>query len=354
MPSYLEFIQPSYKIKINHLRALGAIWIFAFHYYHFITHSFFTPLNSINPFELLIYHGYFFVYLFFILSGFLLTRAYKDKLDIILFFTKRVGSIFPAYYLCILVYCFLFTNSLPDLKLLVSIFSFDLGVYPGAIGHLWFVNRLLECYLCFPLLWWILKKARRTGLAMIYLFCLMGGGYWVIHSQVTLPDYYFSFVLCLSNFILGMLMAGVAIKPNHSRYIASTLIIFIIIMEWLHQSIWQAPLGYSWISVLWLNFIAVLFVVLIRAYLFLPIYLPKIISLMMKKLGDISYSFYLYYFLVIHFFIQHRELLSAYSGLNFTALFIICIIAAVFFQQLLTLFTSRVLLFKQIITHRLG
>ena len=66
MPPYLALVQPSYSEKINHIRAVGAFWIFVFHYYHFIAHSFFTPLESLNPILLLAYHGYFCVYLFFI------------------------------------------------------------------------------------------------------------------------------------------------------------------------------------------------------------------------------------------------------------------------------------------------
>lgn len=354
MPLYPTLIQPSYTIKINHLRGAAAFWIFVFHYYHFIAHSFFAPLNSINPFELLAYHGYFCVYLFFILSGFLLAKAYLNKLDLKSYLTKRLGRIFPAYYLCIAVYCLLFTTSMPDPNLLLAVFNFDLGVYPSKIGHLWFINRLLECYLSFPLLWWVAQKTGRASLAVIYLFFLLGGGYWVIHFQVSLPDYYFSLVLCLSHFILGMLAASLAEKSKYALSAMIAIFIFISVLEWLHQSIWQAPLAYTWISLIWLNFIAVLFIVLIRAYLFLPIYLPKFISVMMQKLGDISYSFYLYHFLVIHFFKQHPGFFSPYSSVNFIGLFLISVISAVFFQQLLLMSGRGVLYLKQGITSYFG
>ncbi|WP_428355681.1 acyltransferase family protein [Methyloprofundus sp.] len=336
-------IQPKYSERINHIRALAAFGIFVFHYEHFIAHAFFAPLKSSNLLELLAYHGYFCVYLFFVLSGFLLAKAYPDKLDLKGFFARRIGRIIPAYYLCIAVYCLLFTTSLPSPNLMLAIFSYDLSTYPGAIGHLWFINRLLECYLSFPLLWWIVQKTGRVGLTVIYLFCLSSGAYWVIHFQATLPDYYFSLVLCLSHFILGMLAAYQSSQSRHKLLAAIVVLVFLMTLAWFHQNTWQTPLDYSWLSVLWLNFIAVLFVVLIRAYLFLPIYLPKLISAMMLKLGNISYTFYLYHFLVIHFFIMNREYLTKYNSLNFMGLFLVCVITATLFQQLLGIFSRGVI-----------
>ncbi len=335
MPLYPALVQPNYSEKINHIRAIAAFWIFLFHYYHFIAHSFFAPVNSTNPFLLLIYHGYFCVYLFFLLSGFLLTKAYPEKLNLKTFIFARIGRIFPAYYLCIAVYCLVFTTGIPPLKLMLTVFNTDLGAYPGTLGHLWFINRLLECYLSFPLLWWITKKTGRIGLLTTYLLCLLGNGYSVIYFQTIISDYYFSFVQCLSYFILGMLTANLPEKASRWQYIVITLVLFICILEWFHQSTWQTPLDYSWVSILWLNAIAVLFVVLIRAYLFLPIFMPSFISKIMHKLGSISYSFYLYHFLVIQFFMQHHELLSSNSGENFIVLFALCIVTAAFFQLFL-------------------
>jgi len=351
MPLYLTLTQPGYSARINHIRAIAACGIFVFHYEHFIAHAFFAPLQSINILELLAYHGYFCVYLFFVLSGFLLAKAYPDKLDLKAFFARRIGRIFPAYYLCILVYCLLFTTSTPDPDLMVAIFSYNLGVYPAALGHLWFINRLLECYLSFPLIWWLVQKTGRNGLSVIYLLCLSGGAYWVIHFQASLPDYYFSLVLCLSHFILGILAAYQSGKTRHKLNAAIAILVFIMILEGFHQYTWQTPLAYSWLSVLWLNYIAVLFVVLIRAYLFLPVYLPLFISLIMQKLGEISYPFYLYHFLVIRFFIQHREYLTAYKFLNFISLFLLSVVSAVIFQRLLNIIKCALLYIKHRITH---
>lgn len=352
MPSHLSLIRPTYSEKINHLRAVAAFWIFVFHYYHFIAHSFFAPLSSVNPFELLIYHGYLFVYLFFILSGYLLSRAYTNSLDLKSYLTKRVGRIFPAFYLCIVVYILFFSGGNWDYNLLFAVFSFDLQVYPNPIGHLWFINRLLECYLLFPLLWWVLKKTGKTGLVLIYLLCLTGGACWVLLTQAALVLYYGSLILCLSSFILGMLMTLLKSHAREYLFAGFALLFFVLILNGFHQSNWQTPLAYNPLSVLWFNFIAVLFALLIKCYLSMPVYLPRLLSLLLKKLGQYSYSFYLYHFLVIHFFIQHREYLSAYNSLNFVGLFLLSVISAVFFQRLLVMLSHGVLYFKRGIYHK--
>lgn len=336
MQAFLHFIQPSYSDKINHLRAIATCSIFIFHYEHFIRHAFFTPLKIFNPFQLLIYHGYFFVYLFFILSGYLLAHRYKKIFSLKLFFTQRLIRIFPAYYLCLVVYVLLFDAEIETIPtLIITIFNPDLGAYPSPLGHLWFMNRLLECYLSFPLLWWVTQKTGRTGLYWIYGCCLIGGGGWVIYYQIDLPTYYFSFILCLSHFILGMLAATSSRKNKQGRYLYINVLALISLLEGFHQTIWQSPLSYSWMSLLWLNFIGFFFIILIRTYLLSPILLPKFLSFIVKQFGKLSYSFYLYHFLVINFFTSHRGILVLPTHVSFLSIFLVSLLCALIFQQCL-------------------
>ncbi|TXL17438.1 hypothetical protein BMR04_05730 [Methylococcaceae bacterium HT3] len=72
---------------------------------------------------------------------------------------------------------------------------------------------------------------------------------------------------------------------------------------------------------------------------------------MAQKLGNISYTFHLYHFLVIHFFIMHREYLTTYNSLNFMGLFLLCVITAALFQWLLTVIIHGVLYIKQGISY---
>lgn len=339
MISSLAIQVVTFSEKINHIRAVAALWIFVFHYYHFIAHSFFAPLNSSNPFELLVYHGYFCVYAFFVLSGFLLLRAYPVKLVLKHYAYKRIGRLFPAYYLCIFVYILLFDPNHWDYSLVFAVFSLDLAVYPNPIGHLWFINRLLECYLLFPLLWYVTKKACPAGLFTVYLLCLLGGAYWVVLEKATLALYYGSLVLCLSAFILGMFAATQAITQKSILTALITLLLFASMMLWFHQSTWQTPLAYSPLSILWFNVITLFFAVFIKAYLSLQVYAPLFFSIILQQFGKISYTFYLYHFLVIQFFVQHREYLTTNGMLNFIGLFLLSIFSAVFFQKLLRLFT---------------
>ncbi|NOQ63033.1 MAG: acyltransferase family protein [Methyloprofundus sp.] len=347
MLSFLKLAQPCQIQKIGHIRIIAALWVFVFHYYHFISHSFFPPLESTNPLYLLIYHGYFCVYIFFLLSGYLLSKSHAKTLNLKTFFSKRVGRILPPYYLCLVIYCLLFTHKLPDITLWFAVLNTDTQIYPNPLGHFWFINRLLECYLCFPLLSALQQKTGKIGLFIAYLSCVLIGAYWVIENQITLAIYYGSFILCLSHFIFGMLVIDLPVmkKPIISASLA--LLVFILLLEYLHQLIWQAPLNHYGFTIIWFNMLALILSMLIRAYLYTPLCLPNFINKGLDKLAQISYEIYLYHFLVIYFFIEHADLLFANQTLNFISLLILSLFSAFFFQCLLAGFNRGILRIKR-------
>jgi len=323
----------NYSQKIQSIRAIAALWIFVFHYYHFIAHGFFEVLDTINPLPLLIYHGYFCVYVFFILSGFLLIRAYPQQLSLKSFIFKRLLKIFPALYLCFVVYYLGFTDSFPW-YLWKAVFNTDTQIYPNTLGHLWFINRLLECYLCFPLLWWLYKKTAWQILAVCWFVIVLVGSYWAGQLKPSLPIYYGSFLLCLSHFIFGMLIEAKTIKLPSSALLGMVVLFFVSLMAWQYSS-WQTPLAFSWLGLLWFNSLAVFIAVFIRAFLSIAVSFPRIITNLLVKLGKLSYEFYLYHFLVIRLFIEHKNWLTDYALLNFSILLLLSIFSAVIFQKLL-------------------
>ena len=333
-PSY-AMEKLSYPQKIQSIRAIAALWIFVFHYYHFIAHRFFEPLKTINPLKLLVYHGYFCVYVFFILSGFLLIKAYPQSLNLKSFLVKRVTKIFPAVYLCFAVYYLGFAEYYPSYLWRIILTS-NTQMYPNDIGHLWFINRLLECYLCFPLLWWLYQKTAWQGLAVCWLFIVLMGGYWMSFVRLPLPIYYGSFLLCLSHFIFGMLVGAKTIKSSPLSLWGVMILFTIALVIWQYHS-WQAPLTYSGFGILWFNSLAVFIAIFIQAYLSIAVSLPKIISNLLVSLGKLSYEFYLYHFLVIRVFIEHKDWLTESQWLNFTGLLLLSILSAIFFQKVLAM-----------------
>jgi peptidoglycan/LPS O-acetylase OafA/YrhL len=306
--------------KINQLRAFGAIGIFSFHYYHFTLHGYIDVLNSTNPFLLLIYHGYFVVYLFFALSGFLCARQYKEKLDTRLFFKKRIISILPAYYLCLLTYFILFSDTPSLLSLLAFPFSIDITHYSHIIGHLWFINRLLLCYLCFPLIWMVHNKLGAKGLLTL-LGLLMGGGLlWSFKTELVLETLYGSFTLCFSHFLCSAII-GFYFKGKQSiKIIALMSSAFVVGVTGIHQLIWEDPLAYYDLGTLWYYFLVIWFALFIYYYSQLTFRLPHLINVIVNELGQMSYFIYLFHFLVIQFVATYKVPLLSNAWADFLLL----------------------------------
>lgn len=320
---------PQQKIeKINQLRAFGAVGIFSFHYYHFTLHGYIDVLESINPFLLLIYHGYFIVYLFFALSGFLCAQHYQENLDIIAFFKKRIISIFPAYYLCVAVYFILFSDTPSPGELLLFPFSIDITHYSHIIGHLWFINRLLICYLCFPLIWWVHKKSGSNGLLFLSGVLISGGIFWAFYTELVLETLYGSLALCLSHFLFSA-MIGFYFKGKPSIKIITLMSVsFILGVTGIHQIIWEDPLAYYEVGILWYYFLVIWFALFITYYSQLSFQLPRVLNTVVNQLGQMSYFIYLFHFLIIQYVnTYHVELLSK-TWIDFVLLLMATLIAS--------------------------
>jgi peptidoglycan/LPS O-acetylase OafA/YrhL len=105
--------------------------------------------------------GYIGVDLFFVLSGFLITRillqeqARNGLINYNLFFRKRILRIFPIYYLCILVATLYFGNNSGSL---VSLFTFTYNYYhplhpaPNPLEHTWSLSVEEQFYIIWPFL----------------------------------------------------------------------------------------------------------------------------------------------------------------------------------------------------------
>ena len=307
--------------KINQLRAFGAIGIFSFHYYHFTLHGYIDVLNSINPFLLLIYNGYFVVYLFFALSGFLCAQQYQEKLDIPRFFKKRIISILPAYYLCLAAYFVLFSDTPSLTSLLLFPFSIDITHYSHIIGHLWFINRLLLCYLSFPLIWWLHKKTGYKGLLALWGILIVGGLYWSFSQELVLETLYGSMTLCFSHFLFSAII-GFYFKGKRSvKIIGLMIVVFISGITGLHQLIWEDPLAYYEAGTLWYYFLVIWFGLFIYYYSQLSFRLPNILNTIVNQLGQISYFIYLFHFLVIQYVNTYQIKLFSNAWADYLLLF---------------------------------
>jgi peptidoglycan/LPS O-acetylase OafA/YrhL len=105
--------------------------------------------------------GYIGVDLFFVLSGFLITRLLLDErardgsISFRVFYIKRVLRIFPIYYLCVFIFALVYARGDGDLaSLLTYTFNYYKPLHPAptALEHTWSLSVEEQFYLVWPLL----------------------------------------------------------------------------------------------------------------------------------------------------------------------------------------------------------
>lgn len=314
--------------KINHLRALAALWVFAFHIYQFITHEFFQALYLINPVEILVYHGYSAVSFFFCLSGFLFATLYRDSsISTPHFYLKRLIRICPPYLVCVLTYLMIDKGVSPEQYLKAALFV----SYPNSMGHLWSIQREMQCYLLFPLLIYLSRSAG-PGLLLVYLCAAIVATIVIgISSDSTLIEFYSSLPLRLSQFIMGILLGVWAgNKRCNNRDVWIVMLLFCVGMFLLHYYTWEAPLDKTLYAVIWLSMEGLFYTFLIYAYIHSGLVLPRIIHKGMNYAGLMSYSFFLFHFPVVIFFARNRHFIPDDSLLAYLLLFLISAALAIF------------------------
>jgi peptidoglycan/LPS O-acetylase OafA/YrhL len=135
------------------------------------------------------------VYIFFVLSGYLITtlllreEAKYHTISIKAFYIRRTFRIFPIYYLVLGIYCFLifivpieeFSSKQEEMSAALPLYFFYLGEFVGdesaGFGHAWSLGIEEKFYLLWPLIGFVgLKYVYRqwrialiTALAIIFL-----------------------------------------------------------------------------------------------------------------------------------------------------------------------------------------
>lgn len=166
--------------EIDILKALAIVGVVGIHFgsYFFPLYPTFSPLWNRQVIIDQVFR--FSVPMFVALSGYTLALRYKDiTLNLGEFFRRRILRIFPLYLLWALVSFFLGQTGYPFWQAIL------LG---RADYHLYFVPMIVQLYLLFPLLLWLVKKWPRAILVavlgwQVWLFSLYGRGQWSDQEQ---------------------------------------------------------------------------------------------------------------------------------------------------------------------------
>jgi peptidoglycan/LPS O-acetylase OafA/YrhL len=303
------------KNNLNLLRLLAATAVAFSHSYYFAGQLQDEPLLKLTGNITL---GYFSVFIFFIISGFLVAQSFNLSQSIFGFWTGRALRLYPAL-IVVLIFCayvlgpIFTTHSVGDYifrdevrqyvedNLIFKEHTTLPGVFVGAVnGSLWSLRYEVYAYLllfCFGIFGLISSRAAMNAAAIFFLFLYAKEPL----GLVILPDSWNNVIsVPLAGFFWGTL---VYVNRNHIDCKISYAIVGLVLYISLRQHLWShivfvLTLGYG---VLTLGF---------HRHLQLNILLPN----------DYSYGIYLYAFPIQQAIINVKQIDSALTLFAITML----------------------------------
>lgn len=204
----------NYFKSLNGLRGIFCIIIMLFHTLPL------TPLISRIPLSsfITLYGGLIGNYMFFMLSGFLMTYSYRDKIgrheiSAKEFFVKKLCKLYPLYILSNMgmLFCEILTYGLSSFNLQKMIFTILLQSGGGLDmeypynGPGWFISALLVCYLLFFFIAYHAKH--KTGYYCMITVAIIWGYSIVMNDGPILPIYFAHNGESIMNFFIGCILA---------------------------------------------------------------------------------------------------------------------------------------------------
>lgn len=158
-----------YYKELDGVRAIAALMVIFFHFFQTFTAT--GPFTFVNRIAVFGQTG---VSLFFVLSGFLITRILLSTKDssgfFVNFYSRRALRIFPLYYLFLCIYYvvqpLIFNEPIKDLSLqryywlYLQNFAITFGWKSDGPGHFWSLAVEEHFYLFWPLLVYFLSNKR--------------------------------------------------------------------------------------------------------------------------------------------------------------------------------------------------
>jgi peptidoglycan/LPS O-acetylase OafA/YrhL len=212
----------SYKPQLDTLRLIAVLLVYHFHANVFLEHN-----GNLFP------YGALGVQIFFVLSGFLITRILEATQTGVLlsdfrtFYVRRCLRIFPAYYA--LLVCLLLIGQLP-FPFFQFTYLFNLKVFldkgfTGTIVHLWSLCVEEQFYLLYPLALLLTPKKIRVILLSVLIVLSIWANFY---SQAVFNNrpYYLLLPVC-GQFLLFGCLAGHAQLRGWADKSNGTLLMFV-------------------------------------------------------------------------------------------------------------------------------
>jgi peptidoglycan/LPS O-acetylase OafA/YrhL len=320
-----SIVKKNYHNHIQTLRAVAVLLVFAFH----LKIDFFS-------------NGYLGVDIFFLISGYVITKHLLDNFDfeknpIKNFFIKRIFRIVPVYFFIIGLFYFIFLLFGPlteidyfidKLKYIISFTTnifylnyqrdyFD-NIFDDPLNHTWSLGVEMQFYLLYPFFLYYLiknkinlKRVFITIILLLFLFTL------IVNFKNKNLVFYFP-LFRFWEFLLGGLAYLYNVKKKFSNN--SLFVIFFFLILCLKIFFFKGD-----------DKIIDLLIVVLSTFYFLYYYtneniLKKLFNnKILIYLGNISYSFYLWHLLIIYFYDLYFDYKYKY---------LICLIVTIAFSHI--------------------
>jgi peptidoglycan/LPS O-acetylase OafA/YrhL len=302
-------LKENYLNQIQILRALSVILIFFFH----------SNLESFSK-------GYLGVDIFFIISGYVITKIleekifYRNKYKFKEFYIKRILRIAPVYFFIINIFIltFLIIGPLTDLDYIINkiqfIFTFSSNFYylshqkeyfdnifQDPLSHTWSLAVEMQFYFAFPFLYYFLKKNLNQKLIIKVLILIIISSIFFNYYIKNINLTFYSPIFRVWEFLLGSLIYLLHNKKNfykkkiikelqNKNYIF--LVITFIIIFFLTKNSKFLDLILTAIG-------TTLFLLFVKKNNSSDLFSN---NKLLIYLGNISYSFYLWHLPVLYFF----------------------------------------------------
>ncbi|HEY6376202.1 MAG TPA: acyltransferase [Edaphobacter sp.] len=174
--------------SLETLRFFASLMIVAFHYTYYI-------------FRRDLFKGYLAVDLFFVLSGFVITVAYQNRIESArlygTFIKKRIARLYPLHMLTLLLYLIIALAAVHGMLRVENSSKYNLHeffanltlTHAWGFAHgfsfntvSWSISAEFAAYLLFPLILWLMNRGPLTGIVILfvlYSFAILFATYFV-------------------------------------------------------------------------------------------------------------------------------------------------------------------------------
>ena len=305
-----------YLPAIDHLRCFAALLVLFYHGFELLGAQLAGQVSfvgardwvhTLNPFMALVQEGHSGVSLFIVLSGFILSLGTIDKgIAYFKFIWARVLRLYPLLIVCLAAA--VLTKPWGS----VSLYTIFISLIPISVaGNLqsvftamfWAVTIEFQCYLLFPFAMRLGNAYGVKALVGLILFtiALRFGVYWLQGGGSQRDLSYASIFGRFDQFLTGMIAARLHVSGKlaglRARHLLASATLVLLSLTAFNQA-GGAPADGYW-RLLWPTYEAAMWAIFIVTYFHAPLNPKYWISAIAAKMGEISYSSYLWHSVIL-------------------------------------------------------